>query len=112
MEIPVKFERLSQAFLSLPGRARTCISIAILLGMDYFGLHIHRIAFAREALLGPAHFLPAWYPRELLGSPFLANLQNFPWIPPRLILLFFDPLQAYAVGVALAAALAALFTYL
>src|ERR1035441_7262168 len=132
MEIPVKFERLSQAFLSLPGRARTCISIAILLllteavyvrpwfvagggsllGMDYFGLHIHRIAFAREALLGPAHFLPAWYPRELLGSPFLANLQNFPWIPTRLILLFFDPLQAYAVGVALAAALAALFTYL
>src|ERR1017187_7450350 len=132
MEIPVKFERLSQAFLSLPGRARTCISIAILLllteavyvrpwfvagggsllGMDYFGLHIHRIAFAREALLGPAHFLPGWYPREWLGSPFLANLQNFPWIPTRLILLFFDPLQAYAVGVALAAALAALFTYL
>src|ERR1022692_3750921 len=132
MEIPVKFERLSQAFLSLPGRARTCISIAILLlvteavyvrpwfvagggsllGIDYFGLHIHRIAFAREALFGPAHFLPAWYPRELLGSPFLANLQNFPWIPTRLILLFFDPLAAYAVGVAISAALAALFTYL
>ncbi len=132
MEIPVKFERLSRAFRSLPGRARSWISIAILLlltetvyfrpsfvagggsllGIDYFGLHIHRIAFAQNALFGPAHSLPAWYPRELLGTPFLANLQNFPWIPTRLILLFFDPLTAYAVGVALAAALAALFTYL
>ena len=132
MEISVKFERLSRAFLRLPDRARPWIGIAILLlvteavylrpsfvagrgsllGIDYFGLHIHRIAFAREALFGPAHFLPAWYPRELLGSPFLANLQNFPWIPTRLILLFFDPLAAYAVGVAISAALAALFTYL
>jgi hypothetical protein len=125
-------ERVSQAFLSRQGRAGSWISIAILLllteavyvrpsflagggsllGMDYFQLHIRRIAFAQETLFGPAHFLPAWYPRELLGSPFLANLQNFPWIPTRLILLFFDPLAAYAVGVAISAALAALFTYL
>ncbi|MGD0772566.1 MAG: hypothetical protein ABSC05_07060 [Candidatus Solibacter sp.] len=130
--MPAWLERLSQAFLNRQGRARPWVSIAILLflteavylrpsflagggsllGMDYFALHIHRIAFAQEALFGPAHFLPAWYPRELLGSPFLANLQNFPWIPTRLILLFFDPLAAYAVGVAVAAALAALFTYL
>ncbi len=83
-----------------------------LFGTDYLELHIMRIAFARDALFGPAHSLPAWYPRELLGAPFLANLQSFPWIPTRLILLFFDPLSAYAVGVAIAAALAALFTYL
>ena len=102
MEIPVKFERLSQAFLSRQGRARSWISVSILLllteavylrpsfvtgggslfGADYVHLHLRRIAFAQEALFGPAHFLPAWYPRELLGSPFLANLQNFPWIPP------------------------------
>ncbi len=83
-----------------------------LLGTDYFQLHMHRILFAREALFGPRHALPAWYPRELLGSPFLANVQSFPWIPTRLILLFFDPLAAYAIGVALAAGLAAAFTYL
>src|SRR5579862_2494653 len=83
-----------------------------LFGTDYLELHILRIAFARDALFGPAHSLPAWYPHELLGAPFLANLQSFPWIPTRLILLFFDPLSAYAIGVAIAAALAALFTYL
>src|ERR1019366_9044337 len=83
-----------------------------LFGMDYTKLHFRRIAFAREALFGPTHYLPAWYPRELLGSPFLANLQDFPWIPTRLILLFIHPLVAYAAGVAIAAALAALFTYL
>ena len=83
-----------------------------LFGTDYLQLHIMRLAFARDAVFGPAHSLPAWYPRELLGAPFLANLQSFPWIPTRLILLFFDPLSAYAVGVAIAAALAALFTYL
>ena len=130
--MPAWLERLSQAFLNRQGRARPWVGIAILLllteavylrpsflagggsllGMDYFALHIHRIAFAQEALFGPAHLLPAWYPRELLGSPFLANLQNFPWIPTRPILLLFDPLAAYAVGVAVAAALAALFTYL
>jgi len=81
-------------------------------GADYFQLHIRHIAFAREALFGPRHFLPAWYPRELFGAPFSANLQSFPWIPTRLILLLFDPVVAFAVGVAVAALLAALFTYL
>ena len=94
--MPAWFERLSQAFVNRQGRARPWVSIAILLllteavylrpsflagggsllGMDYFALHIHKIAFAREALFGPAHFLPAWYPRELLGSPFLAKLDQ------------------------------------
>jgi hypothetical protein len=83
-----------------------------LYGWDYMFLHARRLAFARDALLGPRHQLPGWYPREMLGTPFAANLQDFPWIPTHLPLLFFDPDKAYAVGIALAAALAALFTYL
>src|SRR5580698_10177005 len=81
-------------------------------GVDYFELHIKRIAFAQDSLFGPSHFLPAWYPRELLGAPFAANLQSFPWIPTRLLVLLFDPKIAFAAAVALAAALAAIFTYL
>ncbi len=63
-------------------------------------------------MFGPSHFLPGWYPRDLLGAPFAANIQSFPWIPTRLILLLFDPKFAYGVGVAVAAALASIFTYL
>jgi len=84
----------------------------VLAGTDYYLLHIRRMRFAREALLGGRHTLPAWYPREMLGAPFGANLQSFPWIPTRLVLLAFDPSIAYAVGIAMAAALAALFTFL
>jgi membrane protein YfhO len=83
-----------------------------LLGSDYLQLHARHIAFARDALFGPGHFLPAWYPRELLGAPFAADVQSFPWIPTRLLLLLFDPKYGFAVGVSLAAALAAVFTYL
>lgn len=83
-----------------------------LLGLDYSQLHARHIAFAREALLGAGHYLPGWYPRELLGAPFAANIQSFPWIPTRLMLLLFDPKFAYELGVALAAALASVFTYL
>ena len=61
-------------------------------------VYVRRIAFAQDALFGPSHFLPAWYPRKLLGTPFLANLQSFPWIPTRLILLFFDPMAAQAMA--------------
>jgi hypothetical protein len=81
-------------------------------GSDYLQLHKARMAFAEEALFGPGHTLPAWYPHELLGSPFAANLQSFPWIPTRLLLLLLNPDIAYAPGVAMAALLAALFTYL
>ena len=56
--------------------------------------------------------LPGWYPREMLGTPFSANLQNFPWIPTHWPLLLFDPYKAYAAGIGMAAGLAALFTYL
>jgi len=83
-----------------------------LFGSDYLELHARHIAFARNALLGPGHFLPAWYPRELLGAPFAANVQSFPWIPTRLLLLLVDPKFAFVVAVALAAALAAVCTYL
>jgi hypothetical protein len=84
----------------------------MLAGSDYFQLHIRHIAFARDALFGPRHFLPAWYPRELFGAPFSSNIQSFPWIPTRLVLFAFDPAVAFAAGVAIAALLAALFTYL
>src|SRR5439155_917964 len=53
-----------------------------------------------------------WYSREAMGTPFFADIQNFPLIPTRLPLLLFPPHAAYAPAVALAAALAALFTYL
>ena len=82
-----------------------------LLGSDYQSLHMQRIAFARQAILN-GHGLPDWYPYDFLGAPFAANLQSFPWIPTRLLLLLIDPEGAYAAGVALAAALAAGFTFL
>ncbi len=83
-----------------------------LMGSDYEMLHRWRLGLARDSLFGPTHTLPAWNPHELLGAPFWSNLQSFPWIPTRLFLLFFDPTQAYAIGVAIAAGLAALFTWL
>jgi hypothetical protein len=83
-----------------------------LVGSDYGQLHIRRIRFAREALFGIRHTLPAWYPREVLGAPFAANLQSFPWIPTRLLLLPLDPSVAYAPAVFIAAALSAIFTFL
>jgi hypothetical protein len=118
--------------LAWPARARSALAVAALLalteafylrpgillgadtldGWDYGELHIRRIRFAREALFGVRHTLPAWNPHEVLGSPFAANLQSFPWIPTRLLLLPLDPAIAYAVAIALAAALSAIFTYL
>jgi hypothetical protein len=82
-------------------------------GSDYLQLHKARMAFAGEGLFGPRHTLPAWYPHELLGSPFAANMQSFPWIPTRLLLLLlFSPETAYAPGVLMAALLASVFTFL
>src|SRR5579862_5251083 len=83
-----------------------------LYGWDYMMLHGRRLAFARAALFSSPHQLPGWYPREMLGTPFSANLQNFPWIPTHWPLLLFDPDQAFAAGIALAAGFTALFTYL
>jgi hypothetical protein len=83
-----------------------------LMGSDYEMLHRWRLAFARQSIFGARHELPGWNPHEVLGAPFAANLQGFPWIPTRLLLLLLDPSVAYAAGVAIAAALAALFAYL
>jgi hypothetical protein len=83
-----------------------------LYGWDYFLLHARRLAFARDALFSGQRLVPGWYPREMLGTPFNANLQNFPWLPSHLVLLFLDPAVAYSAGVAIAAGLSALFTYL
>jgi hypothetical protein len=85
-----------------------------LIGLDYIQLHRRRMQFARDALFGPEQVLPAWYPRELLGTPFWSNIQNFPFIPTRLLMLVMDPSgpYAYAVAVLLSAWLAALFSYL
>ena len=82
-----------------------------LMGSDYEMLHRWRLAFARQGLFGARHTLPAWNPHEVLGAPFAANLQGFPWIPNRLVLLLLDPSVAFGAGVAIAAALAAIFTF-
>lgn len=106
---------LSIAILAILTEAvyfRPSVWSAGLFGSDYRELHARHIAFARDALFGPAHFLPNWYPHELLGAPFAANLQSFPWIPSRLLLLFVDAQFEYLVGIGLAALLAAVFTYL
>src|SRR5688572_25225448 len=86
-----------------------------LFGIDYHQLHARRIRFAQEALFGAegAGALPGWYPRELMGTPFWSNIQNFPFIPTRLaVVLTSDPLGAFYAGVNLAAVLAGAFTFL
>ncbi len=82
------------------------------MGSDFEMLHRWRLLFARQGLFGSRHTVPAWNPHEVLGAPFAANLQSFPWIPTRLVLLLLDPAVAFAAGVAMAAALAAIFTWL
>jgi Bacterial membrane protein YfhO len=82
-----------------------------LFGWDFTLLHMRRLAFLRDSL-ATAHAVPAWYPRELLGTPFSANLQDLPWLPTHWLLLLPPPEKAFFPGVALAAALTALFTYL
>lgn len=81
-------------------------------GADFFELHLYRIRFAQAALFGSSPHLPGWYPRELMGTPFWSNIQSFPFLPTRLILLGLDPLNLYPVAVSLGASLAALFTFL
>jgi hypothetical protein len=88
---------------------------SVLVGSDYIELHSRRMQYARDALFGRATSLPAWYPRELLGTPFWSNIQNFPFIPTRLVVLMtMEPngLRTYGNAITLSALLAALFTYL
>ena len=83
-----------------------------LLGLDHLILHMRRMTFAQEAILGDSHTLPGWYPQELMGTPFWSNVQNFPFLPTRLaVLLSVDPFNALTVGAILAAGLAATFTF-
>ncbi len=83
-----------------------------LVGGDFTTLHQRRIEFAQAALLGMHPHLPGWYPREFLGTPFWSNLQNFPLLPTRLLLVpFLDSWSVFPAAVNVAAALAAVFTF-
>jgi hypothetical protein len=101
------------------GVVAVCWPPAILPGMeqaaaDYRDLHERRMEFARQSILTAPDSLPAWYSREALGTPFWSNVQNFPFIPNRLLILFsMDPQAPYtfATAVTLAALLTSLFTY-
>lgn len=81
-----------------------------LYGADFIQIHWPRLRFAQDALA--QGFLPSWYPREFLGSPFWTNIQSFPWLPNRLLLLLLPGEVAHGVGVTLAALLASTATYL
>lgn len=82
-----------------------------LYGVDYETLHRHRIGFALDQIRSHGR-IPAWYPREQLGSPFWSNIQNFPFVPTRLILLPLGPEHLFTAAMLLSASLAALFTFL
>lgn len=89
----------------------TLVGAVVLNGWDFRGLHAVRIQFAIDHLFSGGG-LPGWYPGELFGTPFQANLHNFPWNPLRWPLLLMDPFIGYGVGVVLAGTLAGWFTYL
>ncbi|HEU5022077.1 MAG TPA: hypothetical protein VFT60_09295, partial [Bryobacteraceae bacterium] len=121
MQTPPHSERLRTALAALATvllaeavymRPEIVSGRSSLMGSDYEMLHRLRLYFAQQWLFGPAHRLPAWNPHEVLGAPFAANLQGFPWIPTRLVLLLADPSVAYGLGIAIAAGLAALFGFL
>lgn len=85
----------------------------VLTGADHAMLHARRMQFAQEELLGPRGELPTWYPREFLGAPFRANLQNFPLIPTRLAAFALcSPRAALTFSTVVSALLAATFTFL
>jgi hypothetical protein len=80
-------------------------------GGDFHTYHSRRIAFARENLSSRGT-IPAWYPREAYGSPFWANIQNFPFLPTRIPLLLVPIQHVSITGVMMAAVLSAVFTFL
>jgi hypothetical protein len=80
-------------------------------GGDFHVFHSRRIAFARENLASRGT-VPAWYPREAFGSPFWANIQNFPFLPTRIPLLLVPIQHVSITGVMIAAVLSAVFTFL
>ena len=75
-------------------------------------VHVRRLRYVHDTLLGRQAYLPGWYTRELGGTPFWSNLQNFPLIPSRLLILPFKPDDAFGPAVQLAALLSAIFTFL
>ncbi len=108
LAVGAMFAGVLAAYLPAPGDGRP----TTLRASDYHLLHQRRISFAIQHLLSESPRLPAWYSRELLGTPFRANLQNFPLIPTRLPLLLISPDDAMAAGAMIAATLASLFTFL
>lgn len=82
-----------------------------LFGLDYMMLHQRRIDFAMESLRQHGS-IPAWYPREFLGTPFWSNVQGFPLLPTRLALLPTGAESLFTLAVYLSLALSAGFTYL
>ena len=81
-----------------------------LAGIDFHQLHERRIAFAQEQIREHGR-VPGWNPREFLGAPFRANIQSFPFIPTRLVLLGLPSPSVHGAAVMVAALLAAGFTY-
>ena len=81
-----------------------------LFGIDYETLHRRRIDYALETIHSTGR-IPAWYTREQLGTPFWSNIQNFPFVPTRLILLPLGADRLFTVSILLSACLAALFTF-
>jgi hypothetical protein len=81
-------------------------------GTDVPTLHERRIRYAQESLFGPSRQLPGWFSREQFGTPFWANIQNFPWIPTRLVLLGLKPTDVFTAAVLLAGVLSAACTFL
>jgi len=69
-----------------------------LIGIDYTQFHARRIHYAQEALRGGGG-LPAWFSRELFGTPFWSNVQSFPFLPTRLALLPIEASLLYPVAV-------------
>ncbi|MCS7032601.1 MAG: hypothetical protein NZ561_01245, partial [Phycisphaerae bacterium] len=82
-----------------------------LCGLDFHQLHERRISFFQEQWRVHGR-LPAWYPHEFLGSPFWANIQAFPFLPTRLILLVLPAFAVHGAGCLLAALLAAGFMHM
>lgn len=104
---------LAVLWMYCPAELLTSGGTKILSGGDFVTLHLRRIDFAQQALFSDHPHLPAWYPRELCGTPFWSNLQNFPLLPTRLaVIALFDSWQVHTIALNLAAVLAATFTYL
>jgi hypothetical protein len=84
-----------------------------LFGLDYVMLHNRRVDFAVESLAQHGR-IAAWYPRELMGTPFWSNVQSFPLLPTRMILLVMPGAREnlFTIAVYLSLLVSSGFTYL